>query len=127
MALASLLVVSSSLFLLLPVGRGGFKLALRIQIHRYPAESSARKRVALLQRVLEPNGPAVHPLLLELDAHVDLVDAHLSEDAPAIWRLTLAAAALIVELDLRPLTLLLLLQLLGLLLESAEVLHLLGA
>lgn len=77
--------------------------------------------VALLERVLEPNGATVHDLLLELDTHMDLIDAHLSEDAPAVRRLALAAIALVVEQELWLPAVLLLLLLLCLLLQSLRI------
>lgn len=58
---------------------------------------------------------------------MELIDAHLGEDAPAVGKLAQVAVALVVWLELRLLALLILLQLLCLLLESAGIPRLLGA
>ena len=80
------------------------------------------ERITLLERVLEPNRAAVHDLLLELDTHMDLIDAHLSEDAPTVRRLTRVAIALVIKLELRLPALLVPLLLLRLLLQSVDIL-----
>ena len=122
LALALLFIVSSRCLLGPLVGRGGLELALRIQIYWYPVERSL-EGIALLERVLEPNGT----VLLELDAHVDSVDADLGDDAPAVGRRAEVAIALVVALKLWLLVLLFLLQALSLLMKAAGVLLLVAS
>lgn len=84
---------------------------------------ASMERITLLEGVLEPNGAAVHDLLLELDSHMDLIDADFSEDAPTVWRLTrVGGNALVIQLQLRSPAPLLLLQLLRLLMQSLDIL-----